>query len=386
MPLAKMKTEESAGHCAEILKEGLYQYLTMTRTLDMAQDLRTYLSSDTFRKDLRASRWGGGVSLLLDGLTLGLSASASDEEILEFQQSVTQAGSVTLSDHSYDYLATRIPDAEMARIYTRCVIGTRPFGFRVADETVTDALVVVKVGYQKRIGSDPMPVVVSSEVRGGDDVQGLPAAGTEVEDEFIVRFTRNAMLDAAIVIETTREAFVYPILKDARAGEATVPLGTVISSTLNFLELRAATRDAEIAGVAWVSNKSKWAPCDGREVPGSRYAEAASRGTVPDLRGVFLRGLNQFDPFSRVPPSRLDPDTRTVESYQAEALGPHKHDLEAGQFYAGAHTQDKLDGGDDKPWYTSVGLQVIRVLDTGENLGTETRPKNVALFYYIRIN
>lgn len=63
-----------------------------------------------------------------------------------------------------------------------------------------------------------------------------------------------------------------------------LPTGTIVAS---MLELE---RFQKIAGNAWK-------PADGRKVSAkSKYATLTGNTTLPDLRGMFLRGLNQFDP------------------------------------------------------------------------------------------
>ena len=168
-----------------------------------------------------------------------------------------------------------------------------------------------------------------------------------------------------------------------------VPLGTIIASTLNYPQLCKVSGDGRAPSVEWNASTSVWAPCDGRSAAGSKYGEITQRVSVPDLRGVFLRATNEFDPnWNRpVPEPQRDPETRKPESFQGDAIRKHAHDLAGNTMSSGyLHGHDKYDGGGDWPRWVPTP-HTITVQDTGQNLdGAETRPKNVAVCYYIRIN
>ena len=98
---------------------------------------------------------------------------------------------------------------------------------------------------------------------------------------------------------------------------------------------------------------------------------------LPDARGLFIRGLNlkrsddKADPYK----SENDDKERLVGDYQEDMLKRHSHK------YLSADRKDVSGKGSksDFAWnskeYTSK--------PTG---GLETRPKNIALFTYIKIN
>jgi hypothetical protein len=103
------------------------------------------------------------------------------------------------------------------------------------------------------------------------------------------------------------------------------------------------------------------------------------QGFVPDLRGVFLRGLNQFDPYSPVPQdnSRNDTDKdRTVGSYQKDEFKKHSHNISE------ESSENVTAGG------SALVKNSQRSNRKTDDAGTvdETRPKNIAVYYYIRIN
>jgi hypothetical protein len=151
--------------------------------------------------------------------------------------------------------------------------------------------------------------------------------------------------------------------------------------------------------------KQYWSPADGREVDHTtRYfalisgLDAASPNAtlvhvnVPDLRGVFLRGLNDFaaDVGARND-QYADPDkNRTPGGAQKDEFERHTHYLPQKHIIAGgghdAEGWGFTSNGDNPPhgeWRTDMDDVQNKRMPPG---GDETRPKNVAIYYYIRVN
>jgi hypothetical protein len=118
---------------------------------------------------------------------------------------------------------------------------------------------------------------------------------------------------------------------------------------------------------------SVWVPADNRDVPGSQYA-AEITTQVPDLRGVFLRGLNKFEE-RRTRDKDKDPDgdSRVAGSLQ----------LDTNVVYV---PQDKQKGGFDLAAATGPAPVAVRIRTTAGEDAEENHPKNVAIYYYIKIN
>ena len=108
--------------------------------------------------------------------------------------------------------------------------------------------------------------------------------------------------------------------------------------------------------------------------------KVSSQTSVPDLRGQFLRGLNQFDndQTSQVDANKKDPDNRTRGSFQNDEFESHNHSI-SGPAAVGNIINNSLNFFNEP-----VGRQ--SPIQTNHQGGAETRPKNVAVFYYIRIN
>jgi hypothetical protein len=164
-------------------------------------------------------------------------------------------------------------------------------------------------------------------------------------------------------------------------------IGTVLPSMLEW------SRFAETVGdpMPFDQKVNKWAPCDSREITGSSLEKLTGLAFAPDLRGVFLRGLNSFSPEdepSKVPDNQADPTNRVVGTFQSDDFKSHSHPAKGkiNGSVSGSNGTHDVDGGGDK-WNSDPNFGdhnvVVTIDPTG---GAETRPKNVAVFYYIRIN
>lgn len=117
-----------------------------------------------------------------------------------------------------------------------------------------------------------------------------------------------------------------------------------------------------------------WVPLDSRDIFGSQlqqfYPSQLINGrNLPEGRGVFIRTMNSQDK------AGADPDkNRTVGSFQDDELKSHSHVMTHG---AGA-------GG--KGGAIALTMQREWAYGTDPVGGVETRPKNIALYVYIKIN
>ncbi len=158
-------------------------------------------------------------------------------------------------------------------------------------------------------------------------------------------------------------------------------IGTIISSVLNFDQLCKVLGETP----AFNSKTSSYAPCDGRSVAGSKLELATGREIAlsPDLRGRFIRGLNQIysvdAPIFDIHKADEDGAGRKPGDYQPDAVARHTHSYTDRQEGLGPNQAD--DGND-------IGFNRVDTKTTGENTDAcnETRPRNVSTFFYIKIN
>jgi len=164
-------------------------------------------------------------------------------------------------------------------------------------------------------------------------------------------------------------------------------IGTIISSVLHyddFLEVNGYVRTTD-------TSKVKWVPCDGRSVAGSKYALSAhcsaNGKSAPDLRGVFLRGINDYDVpgYSPHPKhNQLNPEDKKANEFQDDAIEKHTHVLNLYRHgYAWGNAPDGVSTNEYKQHDNS--LKKMSTFEN-ENAASETRPKNVTVYFYLKIN
>jgi hypothetical protein len=162
------------------------------------------------------------------------------------------------------------------------------------------------------------------------------------------------------------------------------PVGTVVASVLDPISF------AEIIGEREgdLYTKRKWILADGREVVGTDYARATKGKPVPNLQGMFLRGIDlksKREPGDVQHFSTARPTTDFTGTTSTN--GNHVHPGVMGPKEAG----DKYNAGGSNyfvPFPANTGMagdHTHQVSITGGG-DTETRPENVAVFYYIKIN
>jgi hypothetical protein len=156
-------------------------------------------------------------------------------------------------------------------------------------------------------------------------------------------------------------------------------LGTIVASILNYDQLCQSMGE----NPAFTPAISSYAPCDGRSIAGSKLARVIDKAMLPDLRGKFLRGVNLI--YNIGQPPGFDPNihgdtqpNRLAGTYQADSLKKHYHSVGFNEF---KYTNNN---GGNKSNSVAAGTS-IATSPAGDN-DFETRPRNVAVYYYIKIN
>jgi hypothetical protein len=159
-----------------------------------------------------------------------------------------------------------------------------------------------------------------------------------------------------------------------------LPVGTIIASMIN------SDTFVENFGSNWVLADGRSSYSDGQNVKFiqvSKYGKiVCSQGSsrdecrVPDLRAMFLRGIDTGrsadDPF-RDPDGKREPGSPQIDDF---ASHDHETTIMIGD--------QNVDGVDSTR--THSGDHHNEPRRTGLSGGNETRPNNVAVYYYIKIN
>jgi len=172
--------------------------------------------------------------------------------------------------------------------------------------------------------------------------------------------------------------------KVAIQNKSGLPVGTIVASTLDYKGFYKLVegKEPKTTNEKYEITTAEWAPADGRVVTGTKYSELINP-TIPDLRGVFLRGTNIFSDDKNEPNPHPDPDIdRKPGAYQPQLIKEHSHSL-------GTYGHDG-DGAENKWNFSASNYTRIEedrhTAIKGVGLGIETRPNNVAVNFYIKIN
>lgn len=235
---------------------------------------------------------------------------------------------------------------------------------------------------QKSDGSDPTAVQPSNWnaehviTCATNRLLGRASAGTGAVEEITCTATGRNIIAANTYNDVANQLGIQSLVDAAFPAGMIMPFGTATAP----------------AG---------WLPCDGSAVSRTTYARlfavlsttwGAGNGSttfnVPDLRGVFLRGLDSGKGYD---------GGRAFASYQVDGYPSHTHTVtdngHTHTYTAGGTTTGFVgNGGTAIPAalsspaggsVTSSATTGITIASSGGN-ATEVRPKNVAILYCIR--
>ncbi len=380
------------SNCDKLLENGLYSFTRMTNTGSFSQDLRTYYLSEQFKSDMKSGKWGNSVTIPIEGVPVTLDMDFSEEKYSEFKSKLLQVTQLSISSNFYETFYSSIPNTNLYDAYVECVRikeDVSKKGFIQGLNVETEDTVVFTIHYRPQAPGDSMPIVQTFNVQPeGSVVNGGLTVGQSVDFDITVTCKRHEDKDLVLSLDTDRGSIVSKsIAEGSFSTNKDLPIGTIITSFLNFEQFNLATKNNEKSpGGIWTSQKSRWSPCDGRPIPNSKFGKITSQTNIPDLRGVFTRGLNSFDPFYTIPPqnaTQLNPEAKTVGVYQPDEFASHRHGVNYNDGnYAYPATGTGLQNNSGQEFRYDRPLQ-ISIKEEG---GQETRPKNVSVYYYIKIN
>lgn len=131
---------------------------------------------------------------------------------------------------------------------------------------------------------------------------------------------------------------------------------------------------------------SEWILSDGRSIAGSKLETVTGNSTVPDMRGVFLRTMNNGrDTVGFY-------ENLSIGSFQKGAMRKHEHEIEftgannIAEFELGALTAES--GGDRiTPVNGGNSNNDVRwALDFIGGTTEDNRPRNITINWFVRIN
>lgn len=129
-----------------------------------------------------------------------------------------------------------------------------------------------------------------------------------------------------------------------------------------------------------------WVLMDGQSIKGTPLSTLLAIDSIPDARGMFIRGMNE-----KRNDGKGNPEPKKLGEYQEDKIVFHKHDVlkantvveihhkengEKGIY--GGNTATMFEDGNNKSAYTTLNQDV--------SMGApETRPKNISVYIYVKI-
>lgn len=121
-------------------------------------------------------------------------------------------------------------------------------------------------------------------------------------------------------------------------------------------------------------NGDSWVLCDGQNVAGSAFALFAGTNNVPDLRNEFIRGASSTIPLG---------------TQQSDATAVNGLTFGTTNYFAGSFSNSGItnQGIIDNQTISQVSSEeLINQFNSGLGGDSETRPRNVAVNFFIKIN
>lgn len=380
------------NQCLELLKNGVYAKHITTQTADKTVDYKTYFESEKFKTDYKNGDIDISLGVVVEGIPIDFGFGKSDTEIAEFQEKIKNSTDFKLTEKFYLNNAETFADKNLLDSFIECQKLENKLGFNIRYEQISNEITFI-VKYVN-FGALKNPILESvyfsndtkPKYRTLNDNEEL-----EVNSEYSFTYKIDTNLkDVTFIIDTDLGSQPLKVnLRKRGIYEDNSPVGTIITSFLDWEAFQKITDSNKDSNGTWQSKFSTWCPCDGRQIPNSYLAEISSNINVPDLRGAFLRGLNVLDAVgemkgkvTRVNTEQKDIDNgRTVGSFQADSLKKHQHIVSQN---LGAYKDQ--DGPDNAGFLANAYQGNWGNVGSSWEGGEETRPKNVAVYYYIKIN
>lgn len=357
--------DSNPNDCNALLKDGVFDEHDIYGTSYQLSIFLNRFCSAHYTSYSQAASDSLNIGVPIDGLMASLGFGDAQQNFgVDYRTLCSQQDSYAQSN-SVNSEVIRNADANLAQAFTSCVNG-QVFSAYI---TPTDKKQFqLNINYRPT-GESPCKVTSFKYDRSLVSCDTMPnTIGPEGAVVNCKRNDENSAVQLSLITTQGKEGFILPAYAAPQPPPAPVgAVGDVIASLLPADKF-----------AAQHSNET-WVLADGRDVSGSKYASLTGNPKVPDLRGLFLRGINagRKDQYA-------DPDgERAPGSVQLDALQDHNHPM-------------NMNPRND--WPTSGG-GVTRVPATAEgpltrNTGSpmgarvadETRGKNAAVYYYVRIN
>lgn len=378
--------------CNELFDKDLKSQFTSFSSQNSKEILYKYFSSDQSTRQAMKddSSLEASVGLVIKAIPINIgfgssSSSSSSKFYSMYRESIENK---YISDEILQSLySTAIPDKAFTS-YEKCLDLCKNIyysgGITLRNVSTQDDLIVLELKFKSTPSGGKISIrdatYSNGTVAGGKKFEkGIEILDGQVLYEHIKLNSEDNITVTIAFNEGVNPASLSLQAKSKIRKSSDAPLGTMIASLLNyndFLKLNGLVYESDI-------NKVIWVPCDGRDIGTAINTYGAyAGGKAPDLRGLFLRSVNDMGLYNAtVPPpiiSNLNPENKLSGQIQMDEIKSHSHK----QTYTG--------GNHDRGRWTTSGVhgkldEHVGNTDTSTTGGQETRPKNISVYYYIKI-
>jgi len=391
-------------HCNDLFDKDLKNQFASFSSQNSKEILYKYFSSDqTTRQAMKNNRsYEGSVGLVIEAIPIdigfgGSSSSSNDRFYSMYKQSIENK---YISDEVLQSLySTALPDKSFSS-YEQCLNLCKEvynkYGITLRNISSQEDLVVLELKF-KSAPSGGKITIKDATYSNGTVIGGKKfEKGVEIIDGQVIYEHIKLRPDENITVSISFNVGSLPASLSLQSRSkvrksSDAPLGAIVASILNyndFLKLNGLEYESDI-------NKMIWAPCDGRSIGTIEGTYGAySGGKTPDLRGLFLRSVNDMGAYTATVPtpmqSNLNPENKQAGQVQLDAFQGHKH-INSSKIGENRSDNPQSPNGPNKQRGNVTGTNLTETdgnYDAGDGIpriSIETRPKNISVYYYIKI-
>lgn len=385
--LSNLSYSQNEETCSDLFDKDLRKIYSTYKSQNSKQIILKYLKSDketreSMQKDfsLEASAIAVIKKIPVE-LGLGIDNSSANTKYLSMYKEIMENEYIS-DDILQSIYQTSLPDKAFDS-YDNC-ISSKAYnkgGVTLRNTSTQDDLIVLELKFKSSPAGGK--ISIKDAIYSTGTIVGLRKFKKDIE------IIDGQVIYEHIKIKEDEDITITVAFNEGGVGPASLsfsgkkkrkssdePLGTIVASILNygeFLKLNGLEFESDI-------NKAIWVPCDGRNIGDAEGTYGAySGGKAPDLRGLFLRAVNDMGAYTAsVPtpnPKHLNPEQKLAGQFQDYEVGEHKHGL----------ITDNDSGAGGGPHFKSDNQGRKRTNYTDNHEGKESRPKNISVYYYIKI-
>lgn len=379
--------------CTELLQFGVYNYFNSTDNVQNYSKIETEINNSFERNKQKGKSAGASYKVFSANM------SKSDAEMLRkvsSSSSLNEEDQKVLRTQSVKYVSK-----DMLVAYKECLKLCDNSGLRPKAKLPSDGkfeIISFTMEYIKKKNVDRVPVMQSIDIVPTDCYS---CKGTLIElDKNNESLKENVVYKMICERNIQKPPYSFPKNKNeiTIAKSALISIHTDMGDyEIKIPELKEKKSNynygmGEIIASMLTKDEfiktygNDWVLADGSDAPfGSQYLKYINnqlphmKGKLPDLRGKFLRGYNNGE--------KVNPDDSSLGASQLDQFQGHNHTNTTDYMQSAGGNGNGLGWGSAQRTFNKFDQGTHEISGFGKpRAGTETRPKNVTINYFIKIN